>query len=74
MFRRAEFGERDALLRDAGAVNDKVRLLDRLGAALFDARDEGADLDEAVASAVGWDRLARGVAEAGRLRDRPGRT
>ena len=67
MFRRAETSGRDALLRDARAVNDKVRLLARLGAALIDARDTGANLDEAVASAVGWERLARGVAEAERL-------
>lgn len=73
MFRRAEIGEQDALLRDARAVNDKVRLLARLGAALIEARDAGADLEVAVADAVGWDRLARGVAEAERLA-RPDKT
>ena len=67
MFRRAEAREQDALLRDARAVNDKVRLLARLGAALIEARGAGTDLEEAVAGAVGWDRLARGVAEAERL-------
>ena len=67
MFRRAEIGEQDALLRDARAVNDKVRLLAKLGAALIEARDGKGDLDTAVADAVGWDRLARSVAEAERL-------
>jgi TnpA family transposase len=67
MFRRAEVREQDALLRDARAVNDKVRLLAKLGAALIEARDGEGDLEAAVAGAVGWDRLARSVAEAERL-------
>jgi len=32
MFRRAEIREQDALIRDARAINDKVRLLAKLGA------------------------------------------
>ena len=67
MFRRAEVREQDALLRDARAINDKVRLLAKLGTALIKARDGGDDLQEAVASAVGWDKLARSVDEAERL-------
>jgi TnpA family transposase len=67
LFRRAEVREQDALLRHARAVNDKVRLLARLGAALIEARDSKGDLEAAVADAVGWDRLARSVAEAERL-------
>lgn len=67
MFRRAEMREEDALLRDARAINDKVRLLARLGTALIEAKEGGTDLREAVASAVGWDKLARSVEEAGRL-------
>ena len=57
----------DALLSNARAVNDKVRLLAKLGAALIEARDGKGDLDAAVADAVGWGRLARSVAEAERL-------
>ena len=64
MFRRAEVREQDALLRDARAINDKVRLLVKLGAALIKARDGGDDLQEAVSSAVGWDKLARSVDKA----------
>jgi hypothetical protein len=53
MFRRAEIREQDAPMRDARAINDKVRLLAKLGAALIEARESGADLQEAVASAIG---------------------
>ena len=46
MFRRAEIREKDALIHDARAINDKVRLLARLGAALIKAKESGADLQE----------------------------
>jgi TnpA family transposase len=67
MFRRAEVREQDALMRDARAINDKVRLLAKLGAALIEARESGTDLQAAVASVIGWDKLARSVEEAKRL-------
>src|SRR5215212_7311627 len=67
MFRRAEVREEDALLRKARAANDKMRLFAKLGAALIEAKAGGADLDDAVAAAVGWDKLAASVAEAERL-------
>jgi TnpA family transposase len=67
MFRRAEVREEDAVLRDARAVNDKVRLLAKLGTALVKAKASGADLDGAVATAVGWEKLTASVAEAERL-------
>jgi hypothetical protein len=67
ILRRAEIREQDVLIRDSRAINDKVRLLARLGAALIEARETGTDLQEAVASAVGWDKLARSVEEAKRL-------
>ena len=67
LFRRAEAGEERAVLRDARAVNDKVRLLAKLGAALIEAKENGIDLAGAVASAVGWEKLAASVAEAERL-------
>ena len=67
MFRRAEAREESAVLRDARAVNDQVRLLAKLGAALIAAKKGDADLDGAVASSVGWEKLAAHVAEAERL-------
>ena len=54
-------------MRDARAINDKVRLLAKLGAALIEARENGADWQAAVASAIGWDKLARSVEEAKRM-------
>jgi len=67
MFRRAAAREENAVLRDARAINDKVRLLAKLGTALINAKAGGADLDGAVATAVGWEKLAASVAEAERL-------
>ena len=67
MFRRAEAREEGILLRDARAINDKVRLLVRLGGALIAAKQGDADLDGAVADSVGWERLAASLAEAERL-------
>ncbi|MBV8617030.1 MAG: Tn3 family transposase, partial [Acetobacteraceae bacterium] len=67
MFRRAEAREENAILRDARAVNDKVRVLAKLGAALIKARAGGTDLEGAVATSVGWEKLAASVAEAERL-------
>ena len=67
MFRRAEAREGGTLMRNARAINDKVRLLVRLGGALIEAKQGDADLDGAVAESVGWERLAASVAEAERL-------
>ncbi len=67
MFRRAEAREENAVLRDARAANDKVRLFAKLGAALVAAKEGNADLDSAVALSVGWEKLAVSVAEAERL-------
>jgi len=67
MFRRAEVRQEDALLRDARAIDDKVRMLAKLGSALIKAKTDDADLDGAVATAVGWEKLAASVAEAERL-------
>ncbi len=44
-----------------------MRLLAKLGVALIEARNSGADLDKAVAAAIGWDKRARNVEEAERL-------
>jgi hypothetical protein len=58
-------------MRDARAINDKVRLMAKLRAALIEARESGTDLQAAVASVIGWDKLARnGFHRLGRLRDR----
>ena len=67
MFRRAEAREESVVLNDARAANDKVRLFAKLGAALITAKEGDADLDGAVVSAIGWEKLAASVAEAKRL-------
>jgi hypothetical protein len=58
MFRRAEAREESAVLNDARAAYDKVRLFAELGAALITAKEGDADLDGAVVSAIGWEKLA----------------
>src|SRR5215210_2860059 len=67
LFRRAEAREADAVLRNARAINDKVRLFAQLGDALLAAKTAGGDPLEAVETAIGWERLAHSVAEARRL-------
>lgn len=67
LFLRAERREEAALIRDRRAINDKVRLLARLGDALMLAKDSGADPIAAVAGVIAWENLAVSVAEAKRL-------
>jgi hypothetical protein len=58
-------------MRDARAINDKVRLLAKLRAALIEALGKRHRFPAAVASVIGWDKLARnGFHRLGRLRDR----
>lgn len=73
MFRRAEAPEEQAVLRDARAINDKIRLFAKLGTALIEAKADGADLGAAVARSIGWERLETSVADAARLA-RPDKT
>jgi TnpA family transposase len=67
LFRRAEAKDAEAFQADRRAINDKVRLLARLGAALIAAKAGGADAFEAVARVISWDHLASSVEEARRL-------
>lgn len=60
-------GRRTPYLRGARAINDQVRLPARLGGALIAAKEGDADLDEAVADSVGWEKLAASIAETERL-------
>lgn len=67
MFRRVERREEAALKRDRRTINDKIRLLARLGDALLAARDSGADAFAAIERVVTWDELGTQVEEAKRL-------
>ncbi|AWK88574.1 Tn3 family transposase [Azospirillum thermophilum] len=64
MFRRAERRASADLQANARSLNDKVRLLARLGDALIEARETGADAFAAVGTVIPWDRLAEVVGEA----------
>ncbi len=67
LFRRAERRAGEALQRDARSLNDKVKLLARLGQALIDAKDGDADVFGAVESIIGWPQLKVAVSDAKRL-------
>ena len=67
LFRRAEVRAAEAFQNDRRAINDKVRLLARLGDALIAAKDDGRDPLEAVTTVISWDRLASSIEEAKRL-------
>src|SRR5690242_21499909 len=64
MFRRAEDRQDRALRSDARAINEKVRLYARIGAALIAAHDGKQDAFEALAGVIPWDRFRASVAEA----------
>jgi phage gp36-like protein len=60
----------DAKISDAKtAVQDTLRAFKSLGAALLDARSDGAPLDQATELACGWERLEGLVATAAELTD-----
>ena len=67
LFRRAERRAAEALQANARAVNDKVRLLVKLGDALIEARRTGSDAFAAIETVLPWDRFAAAVAEAKKL-------
>ena len=67
LFRRAERRAAEALQADARAINDKVRLLAKLGDALIEARRADADAFAAIETVLSWDRFTAEVAEAKRL-------
>ncbi|QPC88907.1 Tn3 family transposase (plasmid) [Mesorhizobium sp. NBSH29] len=67
VFLRAERREEAALIRDRRAINDKIRLLARLGDALIAAKDSGSDPIAAVGRVIAWEDLAASIAEAKRL-------
>ena len=63
LFRRAERRAAFELHNDARAINDKLRLLAKIGDALIAARASGADAFAAVDAVIPWYRLADVVAE-----------
>lgn len=64
LFRRAERRAAENFQANARAINEKVRLLGKLGDALIEARRTGADAFSAIEEIVPWERFAAVVAEA----------
>ena len=64
MFRKAEGRHARAFQGDARAINEKVRLYARIGAALIAAHETKQDAFGAIASVIPWERFRSSVAEA----------
>jgi Domain of unknown function (DUF4158) len=64
MFRKAEGRQARAFQADARAINEKVRLYARVGAALIAAHDGEQDAFGAIATVIDWERFRTTVAEA----------
>src|SRR5271166_6568725 len=67
MFRKADARHARAFQADGRAINEKVRLYARVGAALIAARDNQQDAFDAITAVIPWDRFLATVAEAGAL-------
>jgi len=64
LFRRADRRASAELQRDARTINEKVRLLTKIGGALIDAKDSGQDPFEAMATVMPWDEFVEMIKEA----------
>jgi TnpA family transposase len=67
MLRKGEITQTETLTRNGRAINDKVRLLARVGKALLTAREEKTDPFAAIEAVVGWDVFAASVTQAEQL-------
>jgi TnpA family transposase len=64
LFRKAEGRQDRAFRSDARAINEKVRLYAKVGAALIAAHDGKADAFAALTTVIPWERFRASVAEA----------
>jgi hypothetical protein len=64
MFRKAEGRQARALQADGRAINEKVRLYARVGAALITAHDDEQDAFGVITAVISWERFRATVAEA----------
>jgi TnpA family transposase len=64
MFRKAEGRQARAFQADARAINEKVRLYARVGAALITAQSGELGAFEAITAVIPWERFRKTVAEA----------
>ena len=67
MFRKVESRHARAFQADGRAINEKVRLYARVGAALIEAHEGREDPFEAITAVIPWDRFRATVAEASAL-------
>jgi TnpA family transposase len=67
MFRKVESRHARAFQADGRAINEKVRLYARIGAALIAAREGRQDPFDAITAVIPWDRFRATVAEASAL-------
>ena len=67
LFRKVETSEARAFQADARAINDKVRLYAKVGAALIAAQNDNSDPYAAITEVIPWDRFEASVAEAAAL-------
>ena len=78
MFRKAEGRHARAFQADGRAINEKVRLYARVGAALIAAREAKQDAFDAITAVIPWDRFretvarSRGTGTIGGVRRVPG--
>jgi hypothetical protein len=64
IFSKAEGRQARAFQADARAINDKVRLYARVGAAVIAAHEEKQDAFAAITGVIAWERFRTSVAEA----------
>ena len=64
LFSKAETQHARAFQADGRAINEKVRLYARVGAALIAAHEAGQDPFEAITTVIPWERFRVSVAEA----------
>ncbi|MEY2925739.1 MAG: hypothetical protein RL367_216, partial [Pseudomonadota bacterium] len=64
LFRKVEAKEARSFQADARAINDKVRLYAKIGAALIVAHNDNGDPYAAITNVISWERFQASVAEA----------
>ena len=67
LFNRAKRNHEQKFQESGKSINDKVRLYERIGRALLEAKKSGGDPFAAIESVISWDAFAASVSEAQKL-------
>ena len=67
LFNTAKHKHQQQFQASGKAINDKVRLYGRIGQALLDAKEKGADPFSAIESVIGWEAFTESVKDAQQL-------